>query len=356
MTPALVHALVSLLPLLGALLIGALLITGLRRMPVGREDSGHPTAGRFRRQLAMLLAGIAGVIAVILTLPVSDELRSQLLSLFGLLITAMIALSSTTLVANTMAGLMLRSLGNFRAGDFIRVAEHFGRVTERGLLHTEIQTEDRDLITLPNLYLITQPVRVVLATGTLVSCELSLGYDVPRARISELLQQAAVDAELDEPFVHITELGDYSVGYRVSGFLEDVRRLVSVRSNLRARVLDSLHGGGIEIVSPAFMNQRQLDPAQRIIPENAPVAPDGEATHAEGIMFDKAETAQRIAELREQRARLAREIEALKAGTGGAEEMEARRRSLEIGWRERQLAALEELLEAPPEEEPPAGD
>ena len=37
----------------------------------------------------------------------------------------------------------------------------FGRVTERGLFHTEIQTEDRDLVTLPNLYLVTNPVKVV---------------------------------------------------------------------------------------------------------------------------------------------------------------------------------------------------
>ena len=45
-------------------------------------------------------------------------------------------------IGNVMAGLMLRAVRNFRTGDFVRVEKHFGRVTERGLLHTEIQTED----------------------------------------------------------------------------------------------------------------------------------------------------------------------------------------------------------------------
>ena len=63
----------------------------------------------------------------------------------------------------------LRAVRNFRMGDFIRVAEHFGRVSERGLFHTEIQTENRDLTTLPNLFLVTHPVTTIRTSGTIVS-------------------------------------------------------------------------------------------------------------------------------------------------------------------------------------------
>ena len=122
----------------------------------------------FGRQIVMLvLTGIA-VVWVLLVVPVNDTTRGQLLSLFGLLLTAVITLSSTTFIANAMAGLMLRAVRNFRLGDFLRVGEQFGRVTERGLFHTEIQTEDRDLATLQNLYLVTNPVKVVHASGTVV--------------------------------------------------------------------------------------------------------------------------------------------------------------------------------------------
>ena len=138
---------------LGLTLFGCVAALAIvRRLPVRQEDSDHPHAGYFRRQLVTVVVGVFAVVLVIIALPVASELRGQLLSLFGLAITALLTLSGTTFVSNAMAGLMLRSLANFRAGDFLRVEGHFGRVTERGLLHTEIQTEDRDLVTLPNLY------------------------------------------------------------------------------------------------------------------------------------------------------------------------------------------------------------
>ena len=95
-----------------------------------------------------------------------------------------------------MAGFMLRGVNNFKLGDFLRVGEQFGRVTERGFFHTEIQTENRDLTTLPNIYLVSQPVTVVRSSGTVISAEVSLGYDVPVESTKRLLAQAAVDVEL----------------------------------------------------------------------------------------------------------------------------------------------------------------
>ena len=80
----------------------------------------------------------------------TDSTRGQIITLMGLVITGVIALSSTSFVANIMAGLMLQVVKSFKPGDFVRVGEYFGRVTERGLFHVEIQTEDRDLTTLPN--------------------------------------------------------------------------------------------------------------------------------------------------------------------------------------------------------------
>jgi small-conductance mechanosensitive channel len=253
------------------------------------------------------------LVAVILTLPIGESSRNQLLSLLGLLVTAAIALSSTTFVGNAMAGLMLRAVRNFAPGDMLRVGEHFGRVTERHLLHTEIQTEDRDLMTLPNLYLVTKPVQVVSVSGTVVAATVSLGYDIPRARIEELLLAAATRAELEEPFVQVCSLGDFSVTYRVAGFLPDVRLLLTTRSRLHAFMLDALHGGGIEIVSPNFMNQRVLAADRLFIPEaGPPPIPRPAATAPEDKIFDKAEKAAEKTRVREALLAADQRIEQLK--------------------------------------------
>lgn len=309
----------AIVPLLVTLVCGACLLAGARALFTLRRRH-HPDQPQVSEHVVMLALTAVALAAVVISLPVSESLRGQILGLLGLALTGVIALSSTTFVANAMAGLMLRAVGNFRPGDFLRVGDHFGRVTERGLFHTEIQTEDRDLATLPNLYLVTQPVKVVRESGTLISAELSLSYDLPHDRIEALLADAAAEAGLEEPFVHVRDLGDFAVRYRVAGFLRDVKHLVSARSRLLGGVLDTLHGAGIEIVSPTFMNQRQLTPEARFVPAVAQAAAaEPEEPAAEALMFDKADAQAALETLRAERQRLTAEIENLERAVGDAE-------------------------------------
>lgn len=260
---------------------------------------------RFPRRIVMGVLVLLACIAVLLGVPIDNDIRTQLIGLLGLLLSVVIALSSTTFVANAMAGLMLRAVRSFRSGDFIQVGEQFGRVTERGLFHIEIQTEDRDLTTLPNLYLVSNPVKVVRYSGTVVSATVSLGYDVPHKQVVSLLTDAAKDAELQEPFVQVMDLADFSVTYRIAGFLTEVKQLLTVRSNLRAKVLTTLHGAGIEIVSPNFVTQRRLREAERVLPSDAsaPPTPDVDQIPEERI-FDKAEHAEELERLQLERAKV----------------------------------------------------
>jgi len=263
-------------------------------------------AEQYRRQLIMLGLSLFGLIFAIVVIPIGDEMQGQLLSLLGIVLSATIALSSTTLVGNAMAGLMLKALKKVRPGNYITVEGHAGRVSEMDLLHTEIQTEDRDLTTLPNLFLVTHPVTVLRASGTVLSVEVSLGYDAPRRRVEELLLSAARKTGLKDPFVQIRELGDFSVTYRVAGVSEDVEHLLSNRRKLRAMTLDELHIGGVEIVSPNFMTTRVLDPRTRVLPpqHHADDDDDDQDTTPDDVAFDKAQKAESLARLREQRDEL----------------------------------------------------
>lgn len=335
------------LPTLLVLALGVALLLAASRLLLGRR-SDLGLGARLPRQL--LLLGLTGlvVVGVVLSLPLAESTRNQLLVLIGLVLTAVIALSSTTFVANAMAGLMLRTVESFRPGDFIRVGEHFGRVTERGLFHTEIQTEDRDLTTLPNLFLVSNPVSVVRSSGTVVSTTLSLGYDVAHGTVESLLLQAAERAGLEEPFVQVVSLGDYAVSYRIAGFLRDVKRMITTRSSLQRMVLDALHAARVEIVSPAFMNQRQLPPEARIIPAAAastrPHASPPAQRPPEEMVFDKAEMAEQLESLRGASQDLREQI---KETEGRLAEAEARARpqiERELSLRKAQLLAVEKLL------------
>jgi len=297
---------------------------------------------------------ILGIVCVLLALPVEPATRAQLMSLMGVALTAVVALSSTTFVANAMAGLMLRAVKSYRPGDFVRVGDQFGRVTERGLFHTEIQTEDRDLTTLPNLYLVSHPLTVVRSSGTIVSARLSLGYDVSHAVVEPLLMQAARAAELQDAFVQVVELGDFSVTYRVAGFLSDTKHLLSTRSKLRRAVLDTLHGADVEIVSPAFMNQRVLPAGACVLPAGAAggptPSPEAGGRAPEALIFDKADEAEKIEQLRARRGGLLAEIKELESQLSRADE--SQRASLEHALRQKTglVAALEATLAEAEEE------
>ncbi|WP_445475190.1 mechanosensitive ion channel family protein [Methanococcoides methylutens] len=189
-----------------------------------------------------------------------------MLSFFGILLGATIALSSTTFVANGMSGIMLSRIKPFKAGDYIRVADTFGRVSDIGILHTQVQSIDRDIITIPNLKLISNPLVTISSSGTVISTTVSLGYNVSRESVEKALIKAAEKVELENIFVHMIELGDFSVTYKVGGLLKDVSSLITKKSDLKKMMFDSLHEDHIEIVSPTFMNQRVYDKDTVFIP------------------------------------------------------------------------------------------
>lgn len=299
---SLLDSLPKLVPALAVLALMAVVLPLAHRYLLGTKSSVG-TEARLPRQVALLGLTLAGILVVIVSLPLETETRGQILSLVGLAFTAVIALSSTTFVSNAMAGLMLRSIRSFRPGDYILINGTFGRVTERGLFHIEIQSEDRDLVTLPNMNLVTHPVKVVRASGTVVSVRLSLGYDAPRGRIDAALKSAAEATGLRDAFVHVKELGDFSVTYMVAGFLDDIDRLLTTRSRLRTEVMDALHHDGIEIVSPTFMNQRPLDPGAPVLPhgDHVEIAKGQvEEPVAEHVAFDKASRAGELEGLRDE--------------------------------------------------------
>ena len=112
------------------------------------------------------------------------------------------------------------------------------------------------------------------------------------------MREAAANAGLSDTFVQIRELGDFSVLYRAAGLLQEVESLISARSRLREATLDALHGAGIEIVSPNFMNKRELADNTHMIPRPARSEKTSEKVRPEEVAFDKADEAASVEGIR----------------------------------------------------------
>jgi hypothetical protein len=71
-----------------------------------------------RRQVIMLAVTLVAFFSLILLLPMKDDnLRYEILRLVGIVISAALALSSTTFLGNVLAGILLRSVRSFHTGE-----------------------------------------------------------------------------------------------------------------------------------------------------------------------------------------------------------------------------------------------
>lgn len=318
------------LPLAVAMAISVLLLGLLHYLLIYRHQPLF-SEEKFPRQLLMLGLTLLALVILVMTAPLSDAVQNQILALLGIAVSGVIAFSSTSFVTNFMAAVGLRVTQPFKVGDFISFDGHFGKVVSRGLLDTEIQTETRELIAIPNANLTSRPVAVTRRSGVILTSTVSLGYESHHGIVEPLMLAAAARAGLEEPYVHIEKLGDFAVNYKVCGLLTDVERILTVRSDLNRQLLDMLHGAGLEIVSPAVTRHITQDASTRLIPAaDTPGQPTDsvDAVEAEEIAFDKAraleqlelekqQLSEQLADKQpddaEQRERLRQQLELLKA-------------------------------------------
>ena len=326
-------------PAITTLVLGSISLLILSRLTQRASNIDAPS---LVLQLIFWGAGLAVVVALVVALPLEAGVRGQILSLIGVVLTAIIALSSTTFVSNAMAGIMLQATRPFKPGDFILVNGVFGRVTRRSLVSTRIQTETRDFTNLPNLLLVTQPVTVQHREGTIIQADVSLGYDVHHSLAKRELLKAAENAGLADPYVLVAELLDHAVVYRAAGFLEDVVNPLTARSQLRQKMLDALHGAGIEIASPNIVAQRQQSGDTQTLPEEIVSRPTrSPAQKPDTKIFDSAHAAANTEALREQIRELKTEIDAQQDKIKAASDETRASETLALESLERQLKWLE---------------
>ena len=266
----------------------------------------------YQRQLLVFLIVLVGLFFSIAFLPIDHEVKNQILSVLGILLSAIIALSSTTLVGNAMAGIMLRITHEFRGGDFIEFDSMIGRVTDLGIFHTEIQRITRDMVSIPNLLLVQKAVQVTKRDGSFINLAVSIGYTVDRTMVEEALKEAAKRCELKDSFVFIEAFLDHAIQYRLYGLLEATSERLSKTSELHKMVLDVFNEQGIEIASPSLMDRRELENSALYLPKQLKRQQKQEEKEAiESLAFDKAEEAESIEQLKSSQELLSKSIETM---------------------------------------------
>jgi small-conductance mechanosensitive channel len=218
----------------------------------------------FHRDWAQPTANIIKIVLYAFTLvfifpylPGSDSPAFRGVSIF---LGVLFSLGSTSAIANIVAGIVITYMRPFMIGDRVKIGESVGDVLEKNLLVTRIRTIKNEEITIPNATIINAHLwnysKSASSIGIILHTTVTIGYDVPSKKVTDLLLQAAQNTkDLSrefKPFVLQKSLGDFYVEYELNVYTKQPKKMAVLRSELNNSILQAFNQANVEILSPHY--------------------------------------------------------------------------------------------------------
>lgn len=191
----------------------------------------------------------------------------------------MLSLGATGAIGQAVSGLSLMYSRAMRVGEYVKIGDTEGTVTQLGMFVTHIQTGMGEEVSLPNSAVFSQPVRnfsrLVQDGRFVLHTSVTIGYATPWRQVHAMLLEAArrtpgVAVE-PAPYVLQTALSDFYVEYRLcaQGNRSAPGSRVEAMSQLHANVQDVFNQQGVQIMSPHY---RADPPAPQVVAPDDPWA------------------------------------------------------------------------------------
>lgn len=241
-----------------------------------RVRTGHIRLAWLEPELAGTTWRIANaliwVFALVMAYPYLPGSQTEAFKGVSVLVGLMISLGASNLVGQAASGLILTYGRVIRQGEYLRVAEHEGTVTDAGLFTTRLRTGMGEELTLPNSLILANVTRnysrTVQGPGFILVTAVTIGYDTPWRQVQALLLEAARRTEgvLADPAprVYQVALSDFYPEYRLvcQAIPAGPRPRAEVLHALHAHIQDAFAEAGVQIMSPHYLG----DPAEAKVP------------------------------------------------------------------------------------------
>nr|WP_315478838.1 mechanosensitive ion channel domain-containing protein [uncultured Rhodoferax sp.] len=277
--------LLNLLGLIGTAVVGAVpgLFTAVVIFYLARAATGM--LGRFfdriqqgQHSVAWLDADVAvptrriatavvWLFALAMAYPYLPGAQTEAFKGLSVLVGLMISLGASNLVGQAASGLILTYGRVFRRGEYVRIADQEGTVTDVGMFATRIRTGLGEEVTISNTTILGSTTknysRAVQGAGYVLDTTVTIGYDTPWRQVHAMLEEAATRTEgvltTPAPQVFQTALSDWYPVYRLvcQAVPSEPRPRALLLSALHANIQDVFNTYGVQIMSPQYIADPQ---------------------------------------------------------------------------------------------------
>jgi small-conductance mechanosensitive channel len=254
-------------------------------------EQGGGEAGWLNRDSAAPTRKLVNVgiwlFALVMAYPYLPGAGSDAFKGMSVLIGLMVTWGGSNLVGQWASGMILMYSRTLRVGEYVRIAEQEGTVTDVKTFITRIRTGMGEEITLPNSIVLATTTknysRAVKGRGYVVDTVATIGYDTPWRQVASMLIEAArrTPGVLADPAPRVfqTALSDFYIEYRLvcQAIPEQPRPRAEVLDALHANIVDVFNEQGVQIMSPHYLN----DPAAaKVVAADDPFAASAHKSRA----------------------------------------------------------------------------
>jgi small-conductance mechanosensitive channel/CRP-like cAMP-binding protein len=198
---------------------------------------------------------IVGLFAIVATSVLQEKFLTT--SAVGAVVVGF-ALQDT--LGNAFAGLAIQTEKPYRAGEWIRVGQHEGRVEEITWRATKIRTKSGTFVIVPNNVMSKEAIVNVSEPilPTRMTIDVGASYQVPpndvKAAIDEAVQHSPLALTSPAPEVLLWEFGPSAIVYRARFWVEDYAKDEAAKSQVRTAIWYVFKRRHIEIPWPILVH------------------------------------------------------------------------------------------------------
>lgn len=181
--------------------------------------------------------------------------------------------SSSSFIANLIAGYSMIYRGAFNKGDYIEVDNQMGVVEEQKLMVTRLRSLKNEEIVIPNSILLNNKITNYSSKanelGIILYTVVGIGYETPWRQVDAMPKLAANRTEgilkNPPPFVLKKSLADFAVNYEINGYCSDMSRMKSIYSVLHQNILAVFNENDVQIMTPSYRSDPELP---KVVPKD----------------------------------------------------------------------------------------